>query len=979
MDEFYFIILLLLLAPIVIIILLAMALSRTNTLRRQVARLEAETDNLYNIINLLRKNIAAEEQDLTPRQEPAKTAEANPQSQPVPRTEREREPEPEAEPEPEPEPEQAQPDRPMVTPAQRQAAYQSNNNQDITRQAARAGQVQAATLAAQNQNARPVQEPLDNQQNTNGAATQAKQKEAATSLSLEDIIGGKLPIWIGGIALIFAAFFLVRYSIEAGLFGPRARTITATIFGLITIAMAQFGTRLPRIGFAFAEDERIGQSLAGAGIAILYATLYMASELYELLPIWAAFILVVVISALAFALAVRHGPPTAIMGVVGGFTAPFIAGLDASNLPLLLSYLGVVIVALCALSLWQRWLWMLFMSVIGGGIWTLFLVLIASDSLAVLGVFIIAIAILAIATALRLDDVKDAAKSSENGTANAQKTGLLSGFTARNMAIALPQILVLLQLWILLPRMDFSPLGWAFLFTIGALSLALAWRYSRLTLLAGMAATGMIIPIISGWVSGAQANMMLGITFGYAALFAGTALARLYREGAVQDKIAGWAFLALLPIMAAYMMIIFQYAGPLSAIGIGFIGLIMALPCLWVAWFLRGNVALGDHIQTAIAAICTIMLGSALIMILPGDYLAIIAIILALAAFAWGCFIAIHSVGKWGYAPLAMGVIAMLIAAEAILDQILMSFVGAYIQHDLLPAPSNLILTLLLPAVIMAAAAFAPKPDWGPSPRNVLAIIGAAFLGLYLALLTKQPLAITTLEDFTQWGFIERSLITLGIAGAGLGLLCFARGKLQIGGAVLIGITMARFIWFDIFVFNPVLREQTVGAVPVFNMAVLLCAALTGIFWWAGKQKLAVQGANISTIEDSVVGRLLYFGTLMLAIITILVLVRQYIQGSVIALGSGDSAVGVTENYLYSAALLLLALAWIGYAIMRGGRTLRLAGLGLLTLVTLKVFLIDAAAMQGLLRILSFLGLGVALIVIGWAYRRLLLKTPEPE
>jgi uncharacterized membrane protein len=116
-----------------------------------------------------------------------------------------------------------------------------------------------------------------------------------------------------------------------------------------------------------------------------------------------------------------------------------------------------------------------------------------------------------------------------------------------------------------------------------------------------------------------------------------------------------------------------------------------------------------------------------------------------------------------------------------------------------------------------------------------------------------------------------------------------------------------------------------------------------------------------------------------LAIITILVLVRQYIQGSVIALGSGDSAVGVTENYLYSAALLLLALAWIGYAIMRGGRTLRLAGLGLLTLVTLKVFLIDAAAMQGLLRILSFLGLGVALIVIGWAYRRLLLKTPEAE
>uniref|UniRef100_UPI003983A867 DUF2339 domain-containing protein n=1 Tax=Sphingorhabdus sp. TaxID=1902408 RepID=UPI003983A867 len=51
---------------------------------------------------------------------------------------------------------------------------------------------------------------------------------------------------------------------------------------------------------------------------------------------------------------------------------------------------------------------------------------------------------------------------------------------------------------------------------------------------------------------------------------------------------------------------------------------------------------------------------------------------------------------------------------------------------------------------------------------------------------------------------------------------------------------------------------------------------------------------------------------------------------------------------------------------------LRLAGLLLLTLVTLKVFLVDAAALSGVLRILSFLGLGIALIGIGWAYGRLM-------
>ena len=56
----------------------------------------------------------------------------------------------------------------------------------------------------------------------------------------------------------------------------------------------------------------------------------------------------------------------------------------------------------------------------------------------------------------------------------------------------------------------------------------------------------------------------------------------------------------------------------------------------------------------------------------------------------------------------------------------------------------------------------------------------------------------------------------------------------------------------------------------------------------------------------------------------------------------------------------------------RETKLLRVAGLSLLTAVTFKVFLVDAAALTGLLRILSFLGLGIALIGIGWAYGRVI-------
>jgi uncharacterized membrane protein len=56
-----------------------------------------------------------------------------------------------------------------------------------------------------------------------------------------------------------------------------------------------------------------------------------------------------------------------------------------------------------------------------------------------------------------------------------------------------------------------------------------------------------------------------------------------------------------------------------------------------------------------------------------------------------------------------------------------------------------------------------------------------------------------------------------------------------------------------------------------------------------------------------------------------------------------------------------------------GRRLPRLAALGVIGLVCAKVFLIDMAGLAGLWRVLSFLGLGLALIGLGAAYRRFVL------
>jgi len=49
-------------------------------------------------------------------------------------------------------------------------------------------------------------------------------------------------------------------------------------------------------------------------------------------------------------------------------------------------------------------------------------------------------------------------------------------------------------------------------------------------------------------------------------------------------------------------------------------------------------------------------------------------------------------------------------------------------------------------------------------------------------------------------------------------------------------------------------------------------------------------------------------------------------------------------------------------------------GLGLLALVVLKVFLIDMANLTGLLRAISFIGLGLSLVALSWLFQKFKAK-----
>jgi uncharacterized membrane protein len=96
--------------------------------------------------------------------------------------------------------------------------------------------------------------------------------------------------------------------------------------------------------------------------------------------------------------------------------------------------------------------------------------------------------------------------------------------------------------------------------------------------------------------------------------------------------------------------------------------------------------------------------------------------------------------------------------------------------------------------------------------------------------------------------------------------------------------------------------------------------------------------------------------------------VRTIYHGSVLS----DGPTGDAEQYTYSVVWLAYGVALLLFGIVFRSQPARLASAAITLLTVAKVFLIDMAGLTGVFRALSFIGLGLVLVGIGWLYQRLL-------
>lgn len=741
--------------------------------------------------------------------------------------------------------------------------------------------------------------------------------------TFENLIGNRLPIWIGGAALVLAGFFLVRYSIEAGLLGPAARAIIAAIFGVALIAASEAARRLPQT----ADDPRIAQALAGAGIASLYGTLYMAGELYGLIGGVTAFVLMLIVTGAALGLSLRHGPPTAIMGLIGGFAAPLVTGYSESNLVPLLIYLALFTAALFGLAIARGWAWLALAAAAAGFVWSAWLIaVIDGGAAAAIGPFILILALGATLALPRLDGERPALRLA-------------------------PLLLGLFQLLLLAPRLDFSPLAWALYALLAAATLFLAARDARLRPAVLVSLALLLVLLAMGLVNGSPTAPAAAIAF--TLLYAGAGHALMART-----PHRDWTLIALAGSAAPFVLARALWAEPVRDETWALCALAAAASCAWIAWRCRLEKPeqpdkLG-HLGAPLITALLVTIGLAPLVGAPWTPLLIAFQMLALALWA-------RKVGAGAiFALPAMAWAATLLAAgQPLADYGSLAFhslAGFRAPYSLLPDLADALIQLALPAAI-AAALLLFDPRQFARFRWLVASTVAAVAALIVYHLTKLPLAIASPEAFLALGFTERAIITQALFTAAWGLA--RRPIWRTLAAIIAAAALGRIVWFDLLLLNPLLVAQAVGPLPVFNAAVLHAAATTIWLWLLARALPAPR-----------LWRTLSFTA---CVITALAIVRQASHGSILT-----GAFGQGETWLYSAAMLAVAIAWLARGIMTGAKDLRVAGLALLTLVTLKVFLVDAAALGGILRILSFLGLGLALIGIGWAYGKVLRRPPAP-
>lgn len=787
--------------------------------------------------------------------------------------------------------------------------------------------------------------------------------------SLEERLGARWAVWVGGLALALGGIFLVRYTIEQGLLGPAARIALGALLAVVLLAGGEWLRRRERKeGIAGIPAAHIPSILTAAGTTVAYATTYAAYALYGFLPAAAAFIVLGAVALATLAAALLHGPALAALGLIGAYVTPALVASAEPSYWALYLYLTVVTAAAFALASVRVWSWLALAAVAlsfawgGAG-------LMGGQADGMIPIGFHAAAGFALAAIFLVPGLLYG-PSAEPGQIDRVST----------IGILVP---LLLAAWLVVAYDHDGLTLFVFVLLVTA-TILIAWRAEAATaIVPGAAVLSALVlgdwavnpPDVSLVAPGVPSqglplepvtqatlpHLMLGA--GLAALFG---VSGFLAQGRFERPMAPtlWAAAAAIAPIAILIALYYRIAGFDRSIPFGLAALALAgLYGYATELLMRRPSRPGIGAASAIfATAATAFLALGFTFAMEKGWLTV-----ALALMAFGA----ASVERQRPLP----ALRWLAAGLGVVVGTRIGWDPRIVGNDLGTTPvfNWLLWGYGVPALAFWRAGALLRRRADDLPARILDALAILFTVLLLGF---------EIRHYVHGGDIysgDRGLAETGLQAAAAFALAIGLDRARrrttsvvydAGAQLALGLALVIAVVGLGLDDNPLLTGESVGG-RVFNLILLgygLPAILAAILAYQIRDRRPPEHAIAAAVAAL---------ALLLAYVSIEI--RRLFQGESVILSNPTSP---TEWYTYSAAWLVLGVVLLVAGLVTRSRNIRIASAAVIVLTVLKVFLSDLANLEGALRALSFIGLGFVLIGIGWLYQRLLVPgspaTPDP-
>jgi uncharacterized membrane protein len=743
-------------------------------------------------------------------------------------------------------------------------------------------------------------------------------------IDLEDLISGQVLAWVGGLSLLLGALFFLSLAFSRGWIGPEARVVIGLVAGVALMAGG---------GWFFSRRERLfGHVLVSVGLGVLMMALFAATpRMYDFVRVEVALAGVLAASLVAAVIAIRaNSQVVAAYGLIAGLIAPPLLGAEPAGTTI--AYMSIVLVGTTAVSLYRTWRWLPALAFLFSapqlGSW------VTSDPprlavLVALGGYWLLHAIAAGGEEFRVRRHRLSVTSTTLLVANAAFV-VWAGFETLAGDAASWR-----GLFMVIVALAHGVLGGYFLYQDGE-----RHPFGMLAFGTGIAALAIAVPVqLSGpWVPLAWAAQAVALTW-------------VYNER--RHGYSGLMAMGLGALAIAHLVLV-EYPIDIVDRGISSTYPFLNSSGATLAFLLAALAAAGYLLRRRTGQLVLAAVGATLmIYALPFELsdlwlLTSWSTMFVLTVAVWRYVPYDEADGEPGTrSPSPLSVPAFFTGWLA-LWHVLLIDIPLFDLGDSRPATPFWDSQALAALIVIAASLLAGFITGSPAARRA-GIIAAAAIAAYV-----MPFQVSAAASVVGWSTLA---LVLGLfpkrdAEGARAYLAAATPLLALGLAVaLLGVAPPDrlFVNARLQIDHPLLLS---GATAALGALALVLAAGYWLYREHGRARWLALGAGVVAIYLLSVG------------------VVDEFQSRV----GGPTSIEDLQKQAQVALSILWAILGGGTfvtGVVRGVAAARIFGLSLLALTTTKVFLYDLASLDAAYRVLSFIGLGILLLVSAYVYQRM--------